>query len=120
MLMNSEISSAAKYRAQAVWVVLNDGGYAMCQNGHDALGLSSEELDFPCVDFAQLARSMGASGVIVENEDDLDGALRQAMNASGPFVVDVRIDPREPSPLLKRFESLIKQGTSKNVAGWET
>ena len=120
MLMNSEISTAAKYRAQAVWLVLNDGGYGMCQNGHETLGLGTDELDFPSVDFVQLARSMGADGRLVENEDDLDDALRQAMAAPGPFVVDVRIDPREPSPLLRRFESLIKQGTSKNVAGWET
>jgi ABC-type sulfate transport system substrate-binding protein len=41
------------------------------------------------------------------------------MAAAGPFVVDVRIDPHEASPLLKRFESLIRQGNSKNVAGWE-
>jgi len=119
MLMNSEISSATKYRAQAVWVVLNDSGYGMCQNGQETLGLATEELDFPCVDFVQLARSMGADGVVVECEDDLESALGTAMAAPGPFVVDVRIDTREPSPLLKRFESLIKQGSSKNVAGWE-
>jgi hypothetical protein len=41
------------------------------------------------------------------------------MGAGGPFVVDVLVDPNEASPLLKRFDSLIKQGSSKNVAGWE-
>jgi acetolactate synthase-1/2/3 large subunit len=120
MLMNSEVSTAAQYRAQAVWVILNDAGYGMCRDGQRTLGLSGDDISFPKVDFVKLARAVGADGVTVESEDELDDAINKAMAAEGPFVVDVRIDPNESSPLLKRFESLIKQGSSKNVAGWET
>jgi len=120
MLMNSEISTAAQYGAQAVWVVLNDAGYGMCRDGQRTLGLSGDDISFPKVDFVKFARAVGADGVVVESEDELDDAMNQAMLAAGPFVVDVRIDINEASPLLKRFESLIKQGSSKNVAGWET
>ena len=42
------------------------------------------------------------------------------MIAEEPFVIDIKIDPHQASPLLKRFESLINQGNSKHVAGWET
>lgn len=119
MLMNSEISSAVQYNAPAVWVVLNDSGYGMCRDGQKALGLSNTGVAIPTVDFARLAQSQGADGVVVEREGDLDAALSKALAAEGPFVVDVRVDPDEASPLLKRFESLIKQGSSKNVAGWE-
>jgi len=119
MLMNSEISSAVQYQAPAVWVVLNDGGYGMCRDGHRALGLTDENVEIPQVDFTALARSMGADGVLVTTEDQVEPALRQALAAPGPFVVDVHIDRFETSPLLKRFESLINQGSSKNVAGWE-
>jgi acetolactate synthase-1/2/3 large subunit len=119
MLMNCEISTAAQYRVPAVWVVLNDSGYGMCRDGHQALGLTGENVDFPRVDFAGLAASVGAAGVTVDTEDQLEDAFSRAMAAEGPFVVDVRVDGSEPSPLLKRFESLIKQGNSKNVAGWE-
>ncbi len=119
MLMNSEISSAAQYQTPAVWIVLNDAGYGMCRDGHCALGLTDANVDIPRVDFVAFARSMGADGVQVDNEDLLDSALQDALDATGPFVVDVRIDSNEPSPLLSRFESLIKQGNSKNVAGWE-
>ncbi|MCP4663197.1 MAG: thiamine pyrophosphate-binding protein [bacterium] len=119
MLMNSEISTAVQYQAPAVWVVLNDSGYGMCRDGHRALGLTDDRLDLPQVDFTALARSMGADGVLVKTEDEVDSALQQALDADGPFVVDVHIDTFETSPLLKRFESLINQGSSKNVAGWE-
>ncbi len=120
MLMSSEISTAVQYQAQAVWIVLNDAGYGMCRDGHGALGLTEEGLDVPCVDFVSLARSMGADGALVRNESEVEPALQAAMAADGPFVVDVRIDDNETSPLFKRFESLINQGNSKNNAGWET
>ncbi len=119
MLMNSELSTAVQYRAQAVWIVLNDAGYGMCRDGHRALGLTGEGVDFQRVDFAALARSVGAGGTTVETEGEIDAALEQALSADGPFVIDVRIDASEASPLLRRFESLINQGNSKNVAGWE-
>jgi len=120
MLMSSEVSTAAQYRAKAVWVVLNDAGYGMCRDGHRALGLTDEEVGFPRVDFVGMARAVGADGMRVEAEDLLDVALEQAMRSEKPFVLDVLVDPDETSPLLARFESLIKQGSSKNVAGWET
>ncbi|MEL7059404.1 MAG: thiamine pyrophosphate-dependent enzyme [Acidobacteriota bacterium] len=119
MLMNAEVSTAAQYGAQAVWVVLNDAGYGMCRDGHRALGLTGEEIDFPRVDFVEWARSMGADGAAVASEDLLDAAFDDALRADGPFVLDIRIDATEASPLLQRFESLIRQGNSKNVAGWE-
>ena len=119
MLMNSEVSTAVQYGAPAVWVVLNDSGYGMCRDGHNALGLTGEHVDFPQVDFVELARAQGADGIRVETEDVLDLALSEALQAPGPFLVDVRVDPGEASPLLRRFESLIRQGNSKNVAGWE-
>jgi acetolactate synthase-1/2/3 large subunit len=120
MLMNTEISSAVQYGAQAVWIILNDAGYGMCRDGHRALGLTDSNIDFPRVDFVAYARALQADGETVTSEDELEAALAKAMAAPGPFVVDIRIDTNEPSPLLKRFESLIRQGNSKNVAGWET
>lgn len=119
MLMNSEISTATQYGARAVWVILNDAGYGMCRDGHSVLGLTPEQLSIPKVDFVGFARSMGADGVLVEDEDDLDEAFQKALTARGPFLLDIRIDPDQASPLLKRFESLINQGNAKNVAGWE-
>ncbi len=120
MLMNSEVSSAVQYRAPAVWVVLNDSGYGMCRDGQRALGLTDQGVEFPTVDFVAYARAQGADGIRVESEDMVELALEEALRAEGPFIVDVYIDTHEPSPLLRRFESLISQGNSKNVAGWDS
>lgn len=119
MLMSSEISTAVQYDVPAIWIVLNDAGYGVCRDGHRALGLAETHVDFPIVDFVELARSLGAEGCRVDGEEHLAAALDRGMLAAGPFVIDVRIDPREVSPLLERFDSLVRQGGAKNIAGWE-
>jgi thiamine pyrophosphate-dependent acetolactate synthase large subunit-like protein len=108
MLMNSsEVNTAVKRCIPAVWIVLNDGRYNMCHQGMAALKMDGmADAFFPPVDFAQLAQSMGATGVLVDHEDDLDNALRLAMAATGPTVIDVMIDADLLAPTQGRNEGL--------------
>ncbi len=110
MLMLTEVSTAVQYGAQAVWVVLNDGLYAMCDQGMRAMGWEPFGTEIPPTDFVSIVRAVGGEGVRVEREVDLDEALRAAMSAPGPFVVDVRIDPRESAPSGRRNRNLMQQG----------
>lgn len=110
MLMSSEVSTAVQYGAQAVWIVLNDAAYSTSRSGQQMLGLASDELSLPAVDFVAFATALGAQGVRVETEDALEDAFHQAAAASAPFVIDVVTDPNEVSPLMPRFESLLEQG----------
>lgn len=110
MLMNSEISTAVQYNIPAVWVVLNDAHYGMIDQGMRSLGMEPVETAIPPCDFVMIARGMGADGLRVHREADLDAALSAAMAAKGPFVVDVIVDPRAPAPFQGRNQSLQKQG----------
>ncbi|MGB3295979.1 MAG: thiamine pyrophosphate-dependent enzyme [Phormidesmis sp.] len=110
MLMNSEISTAVKYNIPAVWIVLNDARYNMCFQGMALLGLKADAL-MPQTDFVMVARGMGANGVHVNQESQLEEALRQAIASPGPFVIDVHIDASRQAPSKGRNQSLIKQGT---------
>ncbi len=110
MLMNSEVSTAVQHRARAVWIVFNDAGYGIVEQGMRAQGFRPTDTSIPRADFAMIARGMGADGVRVEHEAELDAALTAAMEAEGPFVVDVRIDASEPAPWMKRIQALIAQG----------
>jgi acetolactate synthase-1/2/3 large subunit len=110
MLMNSEVNTAVHYRVPAVWIVLNDSGYGMIEHGMSRQGYDKVDVRIPRVDFLQLARAMGADGIRVENEAGLDMALKMAMSAPGPFIVDVEMDPSHPPPFGHRVNSLIAQG----------
>lgn len=112
MLMLNEISTAVSYGIDAVWIVLNDSRYGMIEQGMRALKWEPFETAIPRADFVQIARGMGADGVRVEREADLDDAIEHAMSAAGPFVVDVWIDPTEAAPPNRRNASLAKQGVT--------
>ncbi len=114
MLMNSEVSTAAKYQIPAVWIVLNDGGYNMCKQGMALLGFKGIDGDMPQADFAMIARAMGADGIRVETESDVEAALEKALVSTVPFVVDVVIDANQPAPIGGRIKSLISQGANES------
>ncbi len=113
MLMLNEINTAVKFNAPAVWIVLNDGRYNMCEQGMAVLGLEADAR-IPPVDFASYARSLGAQGELVVSEADLDKVLESAIAARSPFVVDVRIDPACPAPSMARNRGLRAQGIGKS------
>src|SRR5271165_74333 len=105
MLMNNEVNTAVKLGVPAVWLVLNDSRYNMCEQGMAVLGLEADT-GIPEVDFAMLARAMGAAGETVASELELDGALETAITAKRPCVLDIRIDPTSPAPSMARNRAL--------------
>lgn len=107
MLMNNEISTAVATEAPAVWVVLNDSRYNMCEQGAAILGLAEVDCRIPATDFAALARAQGAHGLTVATPSDLLPALTEALICPDPCVVDVRIDPDRTAPTLERNASLL-------------
>ncbi len=120
MLMFNEVGTAVEYDAPVVWVVLNDCGYGMCRDGHDALGLRRDGLSFRSrVDFVRWAEAMGARGERVTSEAQLEAALGRGRSAQAPYLVDVLIDPAQPSPLVERFSSLVRQGSRGDMPGWD-
>lgn len=117
MLMNgNEVSTAAKYRIPAVWIVLNDAAYNMCEQGMAMLGFSGIDTQVPHTDFAAIAQAMGADSIRVDKESDLKVALEKAMASTDPFVVDVQIDPTVPAPLGSRIKTLVWQGSRSSCS----
>lgn len=116
MLMQNELSTAATYGIDAVWVILNDARYNMTEQGMCSVGLDPHATAFTPADFVAMARSMGADGVKVERERDLEAALLAARAAKGPFVVDVHIDHTHKAPVGARNKSLLEQWRSESEA----
>jgi acetolactate synthase-1/2/3 large subunit len=88
-------------------VVLNDARLGIVHHAMKMGALAPIETELPPTDFVMFARSMGADGLRVEREADLGPALSAALQADGPFVVDVAVDRDEISPVItQRVESL--------------
>lgn len=110
MLMQNEVSTAVQYRVPAVWIVLNDAVYSICDQGMRSFGWDAFQTELPETNFALLAEALGARGVRVDREDAVEEAIAAAVAARCPFVVDVRIDREEWAPASQRNKSLLAQG----------
>jgi acetolactate synthase I/II/III large subunit len=109
LLMTNEINTAVSLGVRAIWVVLNDGRYGLVADGMQGLGHVPFGLDFEPVDFEALAVALGASGVTVAREEELDGALDRALSSDRPWVIDVHVDRFELAPFGARNDSLSNQ-----------
>lgn len=100
--MQDEINTAVRYGLRAVWIVLNDAGLGIVRAGMRANGRTVHDADYPRADFAAVAMAKGADGIRVASTTELDTALRRAVAATGPYVVDVVIDPTAVPPIGAR------------------
>ncbi|MBR8833794.1 MAG: thiamine pyrophosphate-binding protein [Stigonema ocellatum SAG 48.90 = DSM 106950] len=114
MLMNSEISTAVQHQIPAVWIVLNDSNYNMCNQGMAMLGFEGINAKISQTNFVKIAQGMGADGIRVERESDIQAALEKALVSTCPFVVDVIIDSTQPAPIGSRIHNLISHLTTNH------
>ena len=108
-LMHDELSTAVRYGVAVVLVVLNDACYGLPAHGMRLIGQRHCDAAIPRVDFAARARSVGAAGIRVEHAEELEGALRTAVESDGPCVVDVLVDERPIPPIGSRVRAIAAQ-----------
>lgn len=109
MLMSNEVSTAVVHEANAKWIVLNDASYGMVRHGMVAVGLDPADSDMPATNFELLARALGATGLRVRDESELDATLERMLAMPGPVIVDVAIDP-VPAPSFGRRNADLARG----------
>lgn len=91
LMYGSELATAVQHHVPVTIVIINDSRLNMCQLGfRDQFG-ASPDLSTHVIDFAQVARGMGATAYLVRTRRELVTALEA--RADGPVVLDVRIDP---------------------------
>jgi benzoylformate decarboxylase len=92
--------TAAHHRIPVTYVMLNNASYRILKlNMLDYLGSAASARRFTAMDltdpdlrFDRLAEAMGVPAWRVEQPDQLAGALRSALETSGPSLVDVVIE----------------------------
>jgi acetolactate synthase-1/2/3 large subunit len=101
----AEIETAARWKINSVTVVNNNASGNQSKRGFDRVygGQQTEQArelwTFTKVNFARIAEEMGALGIRVENPADLAPALKRALAAERPVVIDVVTDIEALAPL---------------------
>ncbi len=93
--------TAARYGANVLVVVINNKGYSILKGFRDAIGIDDTVpgLDVHGIDFVGIARGFGVDGETVEEAEALPDALKRALAAGQPYLLDVIVDPAVPKLL---------------------
>ncbi len=100
-----ELETAARWGIATVTVINNNSVLGQSQLGirrayREEAGRMEEQYRFRDTDFARLAEDLGAVGIRVERPEQIGPAIRRALAAGRPAVVDV-VTEAESHPLLK-------------------
>jgi pyruvate dehydrogenase (quinone)/pyruvate oxidase len=109
MLM-AEFLTAARYRLPVKVFVANNGGLGQILWEQMALGFPEYGVRWERpADFAPWAEACGGLGIRVEKPGELEAAVRDALAADGPALVDVTVNPDEPPmPPKVRHDQAVK------------
>ncbi len=97
-MTGQELATSVLEDLPIVVVIVNNGYLGMVRQWQDMFfdeRLSQIHLTHHVPDYARLAEAYGAVGFTVESEDQLDGALEEALSCGRTAVVDARVDSRE-------------------------
>ena len=89
----NELTTAVKHHVPLVVAVMNNNALGMIRKLQTARGTKGSAMSslYLGVDYAALARAMGARGVTVTEEEDVDEAVKNALDGTLPVVIDFRI-----------------------------
>jgi acetolactate synthase-1/2/3 large subunit len=101
MLMHGmELHTAAREGVPVVVAVMNNGSYGNIWFRAHEMGPGPESLtEISGIDWVGLARSLGGDGETVAHADEIAPAAARALDAEGPYLLDLRIDRTFPTPI---------------------
>lgn len=107
LMSGQEITTAIQERLPVIFIVLNDQALGMVKHGQRLGGAEPIGYELPPVDFAAMARAMGAIGHTLKTAEDFATVdLSKLHQATGPCVLDIYIDPEEVPPMGARVKTL--------------
>ncbi|HHH43262.1 MAG TPA: thiamine pyrophosphate-binding protein [Gammaproteobacteria bacterium] len=99
LVSGQELTVAVQHRLAVIFVILNDQVPGVVRHGRAPQDGDPACFELPPVDYAAVARAMGAQAHTIRSPEDFDALDIEAMcTAAGPTLLDVYIDPDEVPP----------------------
>ncbi len=80
------LSTAKQYGAAAIFIVMNDSCLGAVRELEKGRHIASEFID---TDFADIARAFGCRGTRVKSPEGIAPALKEALQSTEPYVIDI-------------------------------
>lgn len=98
-----EVSTAVEQNLPVIACVFNNGAWcAEKKNQVDFYNNRFVGADIEGPNFAEVAKSMGAQGIRVDNPEDLRQAIETALVAKKPTVIDILVDGTQLAPPFRK------------------
>ncbi len=98
LIMNcQELATAVRHEIPVKVFLMNNGYFGMVRQWQELFWegrYSSVEMG-PSPDWVKLAEAFGATGMRVEDQGEVEGAMRDALAAEGPVLLDVMVSKEE-------------------------
>jgi pyruvate dehydrogenase (quinone) len=92
-MMMGELLTVAQYQLPIKIILFDNHRLGMVQLEQEAAGLPNYGVELKNPNFAALAQAVGLKGLRVEDPAEVRPMLKQALESSGPVLVDVVTDP---------------------------
>ncbi len=91
-----ELGTIAQYKIPVKIAILNNQYLGMVRQWQELFyDRRYSYTELPAVDFVKIAQAYGIDGIRVESRDEVQSALKTAINTPGPFMLDFRIEREE-------------------------
>jgi sulfoacetaldehyde acetyltransferase len=98
-----EVSTAVEQNIPVVACVFNNGAWcAEKKNQVDFYNNRFVGADIQNPDFAEVARSMGAVGIRIDDANELGPAIERAIKSNKPTVIDIQVDGTQLAPPFRK------------------
>lgn len=92
-MLLGDLATIAQYKLPIKIIVFNNRSLGMVKLEMEVMGLPDWQTDMHNPDFALVAQAMGIRGIKVNDPDQVEQALREALLHNGPVLLDVMTDP---------------------------
>jgi benzoylformate decarboxylase len=94
--------NAAQLKLPVLFIILRNHEYGILKSFSEYLVAPGVPgFDLPGIDTVLLAKGYGCDGDYVSKPDELEGAIKKGLEAVGPYVLQVEVDPMVPVLLGK-------------------
>lgn len=93
MMCAGELATAAQCRARLCVIVFNDSALSLIALKQKSRGMAEAGVTWERADFASVARGFGLQAFTAHDTASYVQALRAALAADGPCLIDVHVDP---------------------------
>ncbi|MGV2855203.1 thiamine pyrophosphate-binding protein [Glutamicibacter sp. AGC13] len=109
----ADLESIVRTVESGVIVIYNDSAYGAEIHQYGSVGLHEDPMLIPTVDFAGIAKAMGATGIRVDTLEDLTGVQQWVdAGARGVCLVDARVSMHVRAPYMDEVLSANKKAAA--------